>query len=44
MNRIEKMAAYVAPTVEVIEVIVEKGFAQSVQSGNAPIMQDGYHF
>lgn len=35
------LLTYEAPIVEVIEVEVEKGFAASLQSGNAPYFEGG---
>ena len=36
--------SYEAPVVEVIEVEVEKGFASSLETGNAPIWDASYDF
>lgn len=36
--------SYEAPAVEVIEVEVEKGFASSLETGNAPVWENGGDF
>lgn len=33
---------YVAPSIEIIEVEVEKGFAGSLEDGNSPGMSPGW--
>mgnify|MGYP003291369313 FL=1 len=35
---------YVAPSIEIIEVEVEKGFAGSLEDGNSPFLPGGEDF
>lgn len=40
----EMLLLYEAPVVEIIEVEVEKGFAESLTEGNAPVWENGGYF